>query len=69
MVGATVVHVPLLFVVTGAAVVVKDELFKLVEDGDFAVVVELMPATTLRNKEIQRTSERQSTMFFMLTGL
>ena len=66
VVGATVVHVPLLFVVTGAEVVVRDELFKLVEeDGDG--VVELMPATTLRNKEIGRTSE--SKMLFMLTGL
>lgn len=68
VVGATVVHVPLLFVVNGAAVVVGDELFKLVEEGGiFVVVVKLPLANTLRNKQIQKTSE--STMFFMLTGL
>lgn len=68
VVGATVVHVPLLFVVNGAAVVVGDELFKLVEEGGiFVVVVKLPLANTLRNKQLQKTSE--STMFFMLTGL
>ena len=64
VVGETVVHVPLLFAVTGAAVVAGDELFKLVEEDDvLVVVVELMPET----KQIQKTNE--STMFFMLTGL
>lgn len=48
VVGATVVHVPLLSVVTVAAVVVGDELFK---GGIFVVVVELLLAT-LRNKQI-----------------
>lgn len=66
--GATVVHAPLLFVVTVAAVAVGHELFKLVKEyGVFVVVVELLPATTLRNKQIQKTNV--STMFFMLTGL
>ena len=68
VVGATLVQVPLLFVVTGAAVIVGDELLKLVEEGGiFVVVVVLLLANTLRNKQIQKTSE--STMFFMLTGL
>lgn len=48
VVGATVVHVLLLSVVTEAAVVVGDELFK---GGIFVVVVELLLAT-LRNKQI-----------------
>lgn len=66
VVGATVVHVPLLFVVTGAAVVLGDELLKLVEeDGIFVVVVEF--ANTLRNKQIQRKTE--SPIFLMLIGL
>lgn len=68
VVGATLVHVPLLFVVTEAAVIVGDELLKLVEEGGiFVVVVVLLLANTLRNKQIQKTSE--STMSFMLTGL
>ena len=45
VVGTTVVHVPLLFAVTGVAVLIGDELFKLVEeDGIFVVVVELLLA-------------------------
>jgi len=63
VVGATVVHVPLLSVVIVAAEVVGDDLFK---GGILVVVVELLLAT-LRKKQIKRKIE--SPIFLMLIGL
>ena len=67
VVDATVVPVLLLFVVTGAAVALGDELFKLVEEGGIVVVVVELFADMLRNKQIQRKTE--TPIFLMVIGL